>query len=110
MPKATTPVRVFDFAEIERDFTLAPMTLGFTTYPAVVKREGGGYAIRVHTGMRGNTEKYDYFYTYANGDVSAAPRGYAKDYKPGRIPVEQLDAAVERYGQMASRSSTEPSA
>lgn len=99
MPKATTPVRVFDFAEIERDFTLAPMTLGFTVYPAVAKRKTGGYSIRVHMGTRGNTENYDYFYLTDDGTVDAAPRGYAKDFKPGRIPVEQMDAAVQRYAQ-----------
>lgn len=99
MPKATTSVRVFDFAEIERDFTLAPMTLGFTVYPAVVKREGGGYSIRVHLGTRGNTTDYAYFYVDADGTISEVPRGYAKDYRPGRIPVEQLDAAVDRYAQ-----------
>jgi hypothetical protein len=99
MPKATTPVRVFDFAEIEQEFTLAPMTLGFTVYPAVSKRDTGGYSIRVHAGTRGNTDNFDYFYIDDDGTVDAAPRGYAKDFMPGRIPVEQLDAAVAKYAQ-----------
>jgi hypothetical protein len=91
------PVNVIPFAEIERDFELTPLRLGLSVYPAVSKREGGGYSIRVHKGARGNTDSYEYFYTYPDGTISAAPRGYAKDYRPGRIAVEELDAAVERY-------------
>jgi hypothetical protein len=98
MPKPKT-VNVIPFAEIERAFDLAPLRLGLSVYPAVSKREGGGYAIRVHTGTRGSTDSYDYFYTYPDGTISAAPRGYAKDYRLGRIAVDELDAAVARYAQ-----------
>lgn len=35
--------------------------------------------------------------------ITVAPRGYARDYKPGRIPVEELDAAVARYAEAVQR-------
>jgi hypothetical protein len=111
MAAKTKPARVIQFAEIEQRFRLVPFQLyginGLTTYPAVRKKGDGTYSIRVDAGssVRGGTvtEKFSYFYLDAEGTITEAPRGHAKDYRPGRVPVEELDAAVERYAGAVAR-------
>lgn len=84
---ASRGAREIPFAEIESAFTLA----AHDTHPAVGVMPRAGYYIRISIG-RG---RYDYFYTDLDGVITTAPRGYARDYKPGRIIG--LDAAVEQY-------------
>lgn len=93
--------RVVQLAEIEHNFELAS-ALGA---PAVARNRDGGYSIRIRTGLTINSngyrqESFGYFYTDADGTITGAPRGHAKDYRPGRIPVDQLDAAVQKYANI----------
>lgn len=99
MSRQPKPVREIPFAEIERDFELA----GLGTSPSVGLRrvpDGDGYYIRVFAGAtvlaNGTvTTRYDYFHLTDDGTVLSAPRGYAKDYRPGRITG--LDEALAKY-------------
>lgn len=106
MATKTRPARVIQFAEIEKRFELVPMSFG-KVHPAVVRKDDqpDRYSIRVLKSETRSgadtTTKYDYFRCDAEGNITEAPRGYAKDYRPGRIPVEELDAAVERYAAVA---------
>lgn len=105
MGAKSKPARVIQFAEIEQRFHVVPMTLGLGTfYPAVTRKDDrpDRYLIRVLKSVAGSTTNYDYFRCDADGVITEAPRGYARDYRPGRIPVEELDAAVARYAE-ASR-------
>jgi hypothetical protein len=104
MATKSKPARVIQFAYIQQEFKLAPLALFGTVHPAVAYKDGEGYSIRVAVSHSRNhlgdvTEKFDYFYLDAEGTITEAPRGYAKDYRPGRIPVEELDAAVARYAE-----------
>jgi hypothetical protein len=96
-----SPPREIPFAEIEERFTLASYWFGAQWCPAVQKYERGTYSIRVSRGeslSRGSrTDHYDYFELAADGTVDTAPRGYAKDFKPGR--VVDIEVAVLRYAQ-----------
>ena len=80
--------REFTVADIEREFRLASYWFGEKWCPAV-HRKAGGYAIRflksesLSLGHRSVT--YDYFELDADGTITTAPRGYARDYKPGRV-------------------------
>jgi hypothetical protein len=69
-------------------------------------RKEGGYAIRVVKSLTINgpneTYNYDYFYLDADGLITAAPRGFARDYKPGR--VVDIEAAVERFATPSPRA------
>lgn len=107
MAAKTKPARVIQFAEIEQRFELVPLRITHPPHPAVSKRREGGYAIRVlkgetRSGTRATTT-VDYFYLDAEGTIVEAPRGYARDYRPGRVPVEELDAAVARWFEAVSR-------
>lgn len=106
MATKTRPARVIQFAEIEQRFQLSSYWFGSTWCPAV-DRKGEGYQIRVLVGEyrhgADTTTKWDYFYLDAEGTITAAPRGYARDYRPGRIPVEELDQAVAKYAEAVSR-------
>ncbi len=90
--------RTFTLADIEREFRLASYWFGEKWCPAVHRRKSG-YAIRllksesISLGQRSLT--YDYFELDADGTITTAPRGYARDYKPGR--VTDIEAAAERY-------------
>lgn len=106
MTTTRKPPRSIRFADIERRFKLVPLRITHPPHPAVSK-DGEGYSIRValshYRNSRGDvTEKFDYFYLDSEGNITEAPRGYAKDYRPGRIPMEELDAAVERYAAVPS--------
>lgn len=84
-------------AEIEARFTLESYWFGGTWCPAVYR--GGDYFIRIvrseslTLGHRSVT--YDYFQVDADGTITVAPRGYAREYKPGR--VTDIVEAFERF-------------
>lgn len=67
--------------------------------PAVDRRDRGGYSIRfvkARTVSGDNVRTtYDYFELDDDGLITTAPRGFAKDFKPGR--VVDIAAEVERY-------------
>jgi hypothetical protein len=87
--------------EIDQEFPLdrASFWFGDRWSPAVHRRTEGGYAIRVVKSLTvygsGETYNYDYFYLDDDGVITTAPRGHARDYKPGR--VIDIEAAVERF-------------
>lgn len=102
MAAKTRPARVIQFAEIEQRFQLVPMTLGLGAfYPAVTRKDDrpDRYSVRVLKSVNGRTYNYDYFKFDSEGTITAAPRGFARDYRPGRVPVEELDAAVARFAE-----------
>jgi len=90
--------RLFTIADIEREFELQSYWFGEKWCPAVDRRETG-YSIRVVRSITrtrgGESTTYDYFELDAEGLITTAPRGYSKDYKPGR--VVDVDAAVARF-------------
>ena len=96
MPKREP--RVILFAEIERTFQLASYWFGVKWCPAV-DRNNDGYSIRIvrsetRSGVNVNTT-YDYFELGPDGTVNLAPRGFAKDFKPGR--VDGIEDALKAY-------------
>ena len=97
-------LREIPFESIEKRFKLAGYRWGPTWCPAVDRRNSGGYLIRILKGERRRggqvSVDYDYFETDADGTVEIAPRGYARDFKPGRITG--LDAAVAKYAAEVS--------
>lgn len=98
MTRAKREPRVFTVAGIEESFELASYWLGQRFRPAVFKTERG-FSIRVVKSAsfsgRNRSYTYDYFEIDADGTITSAPHGYAKDWKPGR--VTDIEAAVERY-------------
>ncbi len=93
--------RAIPFVEIEREFRLDDASYWFGTQwcPAVADRKEGGYLIRIvaRVSQSGSNAHigFDYFYLDADGLITTAPRGYARDYKPGQ--VIDIDAAVQRF-------------
>lgn len=98
--RAKREPRAITITEIEDDFDLtnASYWFGGTWCPAVDHR-GAGYAIRVVKSLTisgaNRNFTYNYFELDAEGLITVAPRGFARDYKPGR--VVDIKAAVERY-------------
>ena len=95
----TREPRAITIAEIERQFELASYWYSDRWCPAVTQYADGTYGIRILrsetiTGSS-QTVSYDYFYLDPDGTITTAPRGYAKDYKPGR--VVDIEAVAERY-------------
>lgn len=90
--------RAITLAEIEQQFELASYWVGSTWCPAV-RRTNRGYAIRVLKSetvtFTSRTETFDSFELDADGNVTTAPRGWAKAYKPGR--VVDIEAAALAY-------------
>jgi hypothetical protein len=90
------PIREITMAEIEARFELASYWFGDKWCPAVDRGESGCFGIRVvkSSFRSGNSSRfsYDYFKLDADGMVMEAPRGYAKEFKPGRV-VDAGDAA-----------------
>ena len=81
--------REISFAEIRAAFVLAGYWWGNKWCPAVDTNDGGGYSIRIlrwenRNGVNVSTT-YDYFELDADGLILAAPRGYAKDFRPCRV-------------------------
>lgn len=85
-------------AEIEQQFELASYWFGEKWCPAV-HETSRGYGIRVLRSqtirLSGQTVSYDYFEIDPDGTITTAPRGHAKDWRPG--VVTDIEAAVERY-------------
>lgn len=97
-PRKRKP-REIKMAQIEAGFRLASYWWGSRWCPAVARKDSGGYAIRVVrsetiSGPNRNVT-YDYFEIDADAVIATAPRGYAKDYKPGR--VVDIEAAAARF-------------
>ena len=91
--------REITVAEIADRFELASYWFGRTWCPAVDRSDGGGFSIRfvkseTLAGFSRSTT-YDYFELDADGLITVAPRGFARDYKPGR--VVDIAAAAEQY-------------
>jgi hypothetical protein len=90
MSRPKREVRTFTVADIAARFELASYWFGAKWFPAVHRPNGReGYGIRIvrssTTYSTGDRTTYDYFELDADGVISTAPRGYAKDYKPGRV-------------------------
>lgn len=99
------PLREFPFSMIERQFRLASYWWGDLWCPAVDERNSGGFLIRVLKSERRSAGSvsvgYDYFETDDDGVIQLAPRGYARDFKPGRITG--LAEAVQKYATAEPR-------
>jgi hypothetical protein len=97
--RAKREPRAITIAELEQIFDLESYWFGSKWCPAVWRRESGSYGIRVIKSLRlhpgGRDVTYDYFELDADGTVATAPRGYAREFKPGR--VVDITEAVERY-------------
>lgn len=112
MARTKTEPRTVTLAEIRGRFTLVPLNLGGRSHPAVAKDAQGRYSIRIlkhldynaSTGLR--QEKFDYFYCDADGTITTAPRGHAKDFRPGRIDPAELDAVIARIEAAVARGAT----
>jgi hypothetical protein len=69
--------------------------------PAVYRNDGGDYRIRyvksvdISAGNGTSRVTYDYFELDADGLITVAPWGFAREYKPGR--VVDIAAEAERY-------------
>lgn len=96
-------VREIPFSRIDLAFSLASYWFGTKWCPAVWRNDDGTYRIRVVKSQHHGRTTYDYFELAADGTVRVVPRGYARDYKPGR--VTGLDEAVATY---AEPSGSEP--
>lgn len=89
------------FERLEDRFDLASMNFG-RFQPAVWKKDGGGYGIRLLTGSSwdgysGTTRtRWEYFHTDETGIVTESPRGLGKEYN-GRYRITGLEKAVEKY-------------
>lgn len=90
--------RAITLAEIEQTFELASYWWGTKWCPAVGRTERG-FHIRFTKSLVINgadqRHTYDYFELDADGVITTAPYGHAKDWKPGR--VVDIEAAVERF-------------
>lgn len=100
MPKPKTP-RDIKLSEIEASFELESYWWGQKWCPAVHRKDSGGYGIRIVRSrtLLGDNENvtYDFFELDAEGLVTIAPRGHAKEFKPGR--VVDIDAAADRFAK-----------
>lgn len=98
MSRSKREPRQITVAEIEAQFELASYWFGTKWCPAV-HENARGYGIRVLRSqtirLSGQTVSYDYFELDADGTITTAPRGHAKDWKPGR--VVDIEAAAKRY-------------
>ena len=95
-----TAARKFTVAEIAQRFELASYWFGERWCPAVHKhRDGNGYGIRFIKSVTfsGANQSYtfDYFELDNDGVITTAPRGYAKEYKPG--VVVDIAEALEQF-------------
>lgn len=98
MSQAKREPRAFTVAEIEQRFELASYWFGAKWCPAV-HSTARGYGIRVvrsqSVSLNNQTVSYDYFELDGEGVITTAPRGYAREYTPGR--VADIAEAVGRY-------------
>lgn len=96
--------RAFTVADIEQRFELASYWWGEKWCPAVHRiqrsiRNTPGFGIRVLKSKTmtaaGEHLVFDFFEVADDGTITTAPRGYAREYKPGR--VTDIAEAVGRY-------------
>lgn len=103
MPKPKTP-RDIKLSEIEASFELESYWWGVTWCPAVQRKDSGSYVIRIvrNRTLSGSAENvnYDFFELDADGLISIAPRGYARQFKPCR--VVDIEAAADRFAEPAA--------
>lgn len=99
--------RAVTIGEIERMFELASYWFGSKWCPAV-HRTARGYGIRIvrsqTIGLTSQQITYDYFELDENGVITTAPRGHAKDFKPGQ--VADIETWVGRYATPISTTSS----
>lgn len=100
MSPAKREPRAITLAEIEARFPLDAASYWFgDRWSPAVSRRVGGFSIRVVKSStfygRNVSTNFDYFLLDDNGLITTAPRGFARDYKPGR--VVDIAAAVERF-------------
>lgn len=92
--------RAIKVADIARRFELSSYWFGRTWCPAV-DRKASGFSIRImkseSVSGRGRAITYDYFELDADGVITTAPRGHAKDWKPGR--VIDIEAVADWYAK-----------
>jgi hypothetical protein len=97
-PRKAAEPREVTIAEIEQKFELASYWFGVKWCPAVhVSSHGYGIRVIKSHGFSGSNRSYtyDYFELDPDGLITTAPRGYAKFFRPGRVP--DLDKAVQRF-------------
>lgn len=94
--------REITVAEIAANFDVASASYwwGDRWSPAVYRKDdGSGYGIRFVKSQRAYgsdvSVTFDYFELDNEGGITIAPRGHARDYKPGR--VVDIAAGVDRY-------------
>lgn len=98
---STREPREITLAEIERQFELASYWWGAKWCPAVYAKAERGYGIRflksATKSWSGSSFSFDYFELDRDGVITTAPRGYAKQFKPGR--VVDIEQAAERFAE-----------
>jgi len=84
------PIAEIPFTEIERQWQPSPLD-------PFISRDGDDYVINVLTyvSLVPAEIRTDSFRVAADGTVLRAPRGFAKDYRPGRITG--VDEALAKY-------------
>lgn len=100
MSRAKREPRAFTVADIAARFEMASYWFGEKWCPAVW-RTSTGYAIRILKSQTvtstGQQLTYDSFDLDEDGVITAAPRGWAKEYKPGR--VTDIADAVQQWAE-----------
>jgi hypothetical protein len=98
MPRTKAEPRKIDIDDITASFELVAYWMGGTWCPAV-DRKTSGYRIRVAKSIThstaGSSYSFDYFELDTDGTITIAPRGYAKDFKPGRLA--DVEAVADLY-------------
>lgn len=89
--KRPVEVREIPFADIEQDWRPSPLD-------PFIERDGDDYVINVLTYVSFSPAEIrtGSFRLAPDGTIISAPRGYAKDYKPGRI-TGMDEAVATRY-------------
>lgn len=100
MSAAKREPREITLAEIADRFDVAGASYWFgDRWSPAVHRKTDGYGIRFVKSQTlystGSSTTYDYFELDADGLITVAPRGFAREYKPGR--VVDIAAEAERY-------------
>lgn len=106
MSRAKREPRTFTVDDIRTAFGLKGYWFGPKWCPAVQRKSDGGYRIRVVKSVTvtgaNRHYSYDYFEIDADGTITSAPHGYAKDWKPGRVTdvaeAAELDATPDPEG------------
>jgi hypothetical protein len=90
------PIAEIPFALIEDQWQPSPLD-------PFITRDGDDYVINVlaFVSLVPAEIRVDSFRVASDGTVLSAPRGYAREYKPGRITG--MDEAVARYAAEATK-------